>query len=207
MDTHLVAELRTLVRSVRTRPGGGMVDGVMLVDGEHALVSLPVTLWTVQTRRRNFRSGGASLRIPILAGMSVRVGGNRGQSEQELPSAEPSDQGNVVLTDRRLIYLGSLKTDEVPLGRVIGVHLDGASGVVVAHVSRRKSPLILQPEKGQAERLAAVIGLARIIAAEGVDAADQALGQGTATQPSSASVQSSGASARPIIPMTWKSNP
>lgn len=207
MDPRFLAELRNVLQRLQVSTGGGMVDGVPLHTTEHALMSSGVTLWTVQSRRRNYRSGGASVRIPIFAGMSVRVGGNRGESERDLPSAEPSDQGTLLVTDQRLLYLGSLKTDEVPLTRVLALHVDQTAGVLMAHVSRRKVPLIVQPAPTDVERLAAHVGLALILVGEGVQAAEQML---MSRQPSAgpgAASSSSGTAIRPVIPMNPKPKP
>ncbi len=201
MDRQLLQRLQTVVGRLSVDPGGGTAAGISLSVGEHFVFRDDAVLWTVQTRRTQYRSGQGSLRVPIFGGMSVRVGGTRGASERELPSAEAADSGVVLLTDHRLLFLGSTRTEELPLRRLLGASIDPAQGHLVVHVQGRKNPVILQSTRAGPDELAAHLWLAELVSAHGVDTALVQLGSSMPPRLPSAASGEQSPNRRPMIKM------
>jgi hypothetical protein len=207
MDPALLSELQRAVVALRAAPTGGVAEGLVLGSSERLVLAFDAQLWRSQSRRTRHRSGGASLRVPIIGGMSVRVGGGQGTSERELPQLEPVGEGRALITDERLCLLGPGVTDDVDLRRVLAVDLDQSDGLVAVHVNRRRAPLVLQPQGLSAERAAAYLGLAGLVRRDGWDEAANSLGAGPnaapPSQPSSSSAPKplNPGTTRPIIPM------
>ena len=114
-----------------------------LLDQERAIAVLPKsTLWEPRAVRINSgRYGGASFRI--AKGFWVHTGKSR-SSSQSLDKLQAADQGTLVVTNKRLAFLGTLKTVCVDLKSVlsidtyrdaIGLHLKNKQKVECFHVA------------------------------------------------------------------------
>ena len=77
--------------------------------------------------------GGPSLRI--AKGVSLRLGGFRAQSHEELKAI---DQGVVVLTNKRLIFSGSLRSVDVTLSRLTSVE-PYRDAIAIGRVGKQKT--------------------------------------------------------------------
>ncbi len=102
---------------------------IILQKDEEALCVLP-SIYLCETRAVRVNRGGyggASFRVS--KGVSLRLGqfGSRGESHPEMRNV---DQGTLVITSRRFIYCGRIKTVDIPLRKILQVDpFDDAIGL------------------------------------------------------------------------------
>jgi hypothetical protein len=112
---------------------------------ERALCVLPgVDLLELRAIRRSIRhsrgvSGGPTIRL--ARGLSFRLGasGSTGVSESEsFDELRQIDQGTLILTTKRLAFLGSLRTNSSSLDDLIGIN-DIGNGIEVHRERKQKA--------------------------------------------------------------------
>jgi hypothetical protein len=112
---------------------------------ERALCVLPgVDLLELRAIRRSIRhsrgvSGGPTIRL--ARGLSFRLGtsGSTGASESEsFDELRQIDQGTLILTTKRLAFLGSLRTNSSSLDDLIGIN-DIGNGIEVHRERKQKA--------------------------------------------------------------------
>jgi len=94
--------------------------GIILDSNEEILGVFPQIVLREPRAVRDYRGGYAGQSIRLAKGVSFRFGGYRGSSESrdELRSI---DQGTLVLTSQRFIFIGAKRTSAVPLEKIVGV--------------------------------------------------------------------------------------
>src|SRR5262245_2867499 len=98
---------------------------------ERVLCVLPgIDLLEPRAVRRS-RSAYGGPRIQVMKGLSFRFGVGTGQSEN-FGELRHIDSGKLMLTNKRLVFLGDRRTNSVELGDLIGVHAF-ADGIKVHH--------------------------------------------------------------------------
>ena len=116
---------------------------------EQVLCVLPgVDLLELRAVRRSIRrgrsvSGGPTIRL--ARGLSIRLGasGSTGVSESEsFDELRQIDHGTLVLTTKRLAFLGSLRTNNTSLDDLIGVK-DVGNGIQVHRERKQKAETYL----------------------------------------------------------------
>ena len=123
----------------------GDASGLILDSHEELLGFFPQTILSEPRAVRTYRGGYAGPSIRVAKGVSLRFGGYRGSSEShdELRSI---DQGTLVLTRKRIMFVGAGRTSSVPLEKIIGVegfdhmlqlHRDGKQKVEYFRFSKR----------------------------------------------------------------------
>jgi DNA double-strand break repair helicase HerA and related ATPase len=101
----------------------GEAPSIALRKNEEVFCDAPTTL--VEPRAvRTWRStyGGPSLRI--AKGLSFRFGASSGTSESH-EEMRPIDVGTMVLTNQRMIFVGSKRTIGLPIEKIIGIDDEG----------------------------------------------------------------------------------
>jgi hypothetical protein len=88
---------------------------------EHVLCVLPgINLLEPRTVRRSCSAyGGPTVRV--MKGLSFRFGSGTAQSES-FDELRHIDHGTLVITNKRLAFLGQVRTTSTELGDLIGVH-------------------------------------------------------------------------------------
>lgn len=109
------------------------------------------------------RGGSSGFSFRISRGISYHVGGSQGTS---LPGAEGlriTDGGDVVVTNKRVVFRGELKSREWAYSKVIGIHHDPARPVTMIHVSNRQnvSGIAYPADKAAEVRFALELGAAQ----------------------------------------------
>ena len=111
---------------------------------------------------REYRAGFSGLSIPLGKGFRYRIGAMRGRQVQVGTEMQVADQGVLSVSSKRVVFLGSRKTMEMPLSKLVNITLftDG----VQLHMSNRvNAPLFLVGNMAQ------VVGAAVAKAVERVD--------------------------------------
>lgn len=81
----------------------------------------------------------------LFAGGSVRVVGSVrvfGGGATSIPRLTPADEGRAILTNQRVVFLGRLRTVEVPIERLVGMRYDDTA--LVLHASGRAKTAQIQ---------------------------------------------------------------
>ena len=97
----------------------GGAPSIALHKNEEVLCHAPTTLSeprAVRTWRSSY--GGPSFRI--AKGLSFRLGASSGTSESH-EEIRPIDEGTLVLTNQRMIFVGSKRTIGLPIDKIIGI--------------------------------------------------------------------------------------
>jgi hypothetical protein len=104
----------------------GEIPNIVLNKGEDVLCVLPKTTLLEPRAVRTWRSkhGGPSFRI--VKGVSFRLGASSGVSESH-EEMRAIDTGTLMLTNERLSFVGSRRTINVPIEKIIDVDNEGYS--------------------------------------------------------------------------------
>jgi hypothetical protein len=110
----------------QSRSSGGEVPNIALNEGEDVLCVFAGTTLLEPRAVRTWRSnyGGPSFRI--AKGVSFRLGASSGVSESH-EEMRAVDIGTLILTNERLSFVGSRRTIDVPLEKIIDVDNEGYS--------------------------------------------------------------------------------
>jgi len=85
---------------------------------EHLLAILPGTQLMEGRAVRKYIAGSHGVSIRLAKGVSFRVGATAGHSESQ-QELRRIDTGMLILTNERLIFSGSVRTNEIPLGSLL----------------------------------------------------------------------------------------
>jgi len=96
------------------------IPGIILDRNEEVLGVFPKIVLREPRAVRAYRGSYTGQSIRVAKGVSFRIGGYRGSSEShdELRSI---DQGTLVLTSQRLIFIGAKRTSSVPLEKIVDI--------------------------------------------------------------------------------------
>jgi len=125
-------------RGIQIKLIAGEAPNIALRNGEHLLCVFPNTSLLEPRAVRTWLSnyGGASIRV--AKGLSFRAGQSRGVSESH-DEMRSLDLGTLLLTNERLVFIGSQRTNSVALNKVIDI--EGLTDAVVVHrEGKEKSP-------------------------------------------------------------------
>jgi hypothetical protein len=100
-----------------------MNGSLVLAEGEREVMRSSAKLLERQvTSHLSASTGGLSVR-PI-SGLTLRLGGWSGDRTAVEHELAPVDAGDLVKTDRRLVFLGEKREIEVDLSKLVGWHLE-----------------------------------------------------------------------------------
>jgi hypothetical protein len=85
-----------------------------------------------------WKGGHSGVSFRIAKGVHWRVGGTRGTYEQAAEALSTIDQGDVVITDKRVVFLGGKQTREWAFAKLMGVQHDERVGETYMQVSNRQ---------------------------------------------------------------------
>ncbi len=108
-----------------------------LEQGEELIFVLPNTSFFEPRAIRTWRSAYGGPTIRLAKGLSFHIGQSRGASESH-EELRVIDRGALVLTNRRLLFIGSRRTVAVPLQSIIDIesYTDGLR----VHRQRKQKP-------------------------------------------------------------------
>ncbi|MGQ9533355.1 MAG: hypothetical protein ACUVTQ_11235 [Desulfotomaculales bacterium] len=86
--------------------------------------------------RREYVGGSRGVSIRLAKGLYYRVGGHRGRVVSER-AIVPVDEGELVVTSRRVVFNGRIRTLSVPYGKLVDVHAY-RDAVVLARAGKKK---------------------------------------------------------------------
>jgi len=89
-------------------------------------------------------SQGVSIPIGSLGGRSIRyrVGAQKGHFVAGTPEEKVVDQGQLVITSQRIVFLGTSRTSECAFGKLLSIQQ--APGRITVSVSNRQKPTVVQ---------------------------------------------------------------
>jgi hypothetical protein len=111
---------------------------ILLKKGEKLIIKVPDIVLSEPraVSKRTGSIGGASFRV--AKGFTVHVAGTQGQSEST-EELRDIDQGIFILTSNRLVFLGSKRTTEINLAKILAVE-SSINGVGI-NASGKSKPL------------------------------------------------------------------
>lgn len=181
-------ELEAQLELVTTYQGQA-AQGVIMQPGEAAFAQIGSCALLGEVKERgHFVAGSQGLSIPIgsIGGRAVRyrVGATRGHYEPGEVHVGGIDEGQLVITDQRILFLGAKKTIECKLAKVVSAVVDD-EGVITVAVSNRQSPMSVAVGSPIADwlRLRLDLAVARF-QGQGEQLAEQVRGQLAAHQAS-----------------------
>lgn len=111
---------RTIIQEIKDEKFDVDSDQILLRKHENLLINLPLVSYCEERAvRRSGRSAGVSFRV--ARGLWIRTGGFDSESTHEVTEL---DCGDLAITSDRLIFVGSSKTLEYPLSKIIRVDAD-----------------------------------------------------------------------------------
>lgn len=141
-----VCALLDIVRNAKLAP----VEGVLLKSNEGGVAIVKGAHLVEQVRGKGHyagRSSGVSIPIGSADGRTVRyrVGASKGHYVQDPPHPQTTDTGTLVVTNKRILFIGAKRTVECLFTKVIALSVD--SGVVTVSVSNRQKPTVISVGK------------------------------------------------------------
>lgn len=138
------AELEAQLELV-TSYEGEPARGVIMQPGEAAFAQVGSCALLGDIKERgHFVAGSQGLSIPVgsIGGRAIRyrVGATRGHYEPGEVHVGGVDEGQLVITNQRILFLGAKKTIESKLAKVVSAEVDDDGTITVA-VSNRQSPM------------------------------------------------------------------
>jgi hypothetical protein len=124
------------VRGIQIELFCGPGPAINLEAGEAVFACLPGTELMEPHSVRTYRAGSRGVSIRVAKGLSFRLGGMAGRSESH-EELSMLDRGTLILTSKRLIFIGSVRTKNIPLSDLLGLeaHTDALR---VNHVGNSK---------------------------------------------------------------------
>lgn len=104
---------------------------VMLAKGEEQLFALSqISLTEWKSNGSSYSGGNVGVNFRVTSGVSVGVGGSRGQLLRNPATKQATDQGIATFTNQRVIFVGNQRTTEWDLDKLVGVD-SGVNGMSV----------------------------------------------------------------------------
>jgi hypothetical protein len=133
-------ELTAVLQAATTRTGSPSSD-IMLKSGEAVFASVGNASLVEDRRGAGHYAGtsqGFSIPVGSVGGRSVRyrVGANKGHFVQGELHPQAVDQGKLVITNRRVLFVGGRKTIERLFAKLVGAEVSG--GELALSVSNRQ---------------------------------------------------------------------
>jgi len=138
-------ELSAILETARTRSGQPSAT-VMLKKGEAVFATIGGVGLVEMRRGAGHYAGhsqGVSIPIGSLGGRSVRyrVGVQKGHFVQGAPQQQSVDQGQLIVTNQRLVFLGKAKTIECLFAKLVSIQQ--GTGEISVSVSNRQKPTVI----------------------------------------------------------------
>ena len=105
-----------------TPPPAISVQNVILQRGETAYWSEPASLLEDRVVSRRYEGGSQGLSFRIMKGVTYRVGAYRGHLVSD-KAVLPVSSGNLIITNRRVIFQGDSKSFAFSLNKMLELHL------------------------------------------------------------------------------------
>lgn len=133
-------ELTAILQAATTRQGSASSD-IMLKAGEAVFATLSNASLVEDRRGPGHYSGssqGVSIPIGSVGGRSVRyrLGASRGHYVQGDLHPQAVDTGKLVITNQRVVFVGTKKTIECAFAKLVSANIDG--GEIYLSVSNRQ---------------------------------------------------------------------
>ena len=132
-----------------------MVPGLVLRRGETPHWSEPGELLEERVINRRYEGGSSGFSFRIAKGVRYRVGGHRGRIVTET-GLVPISRGDLVLTNRRIVFRGDRRSVAAEWTKVIDVSLY-LDGIKVSVTNRAKPVLIRFADSRNAEIVGVVV--------------------------------------------------
>lgn len=125
------------------------IQNVIMQRNEKAYWSEPASLVEEKVISSHYEGGSQGMSFRIMKGVSYRVGGHRGHMVSERGFV-PVSTGDLIITSKRLIFRGELKSFATDLNKILDTHLY-SDGLSLALNNRAKRIIIslVSPENMQ----------------------------------------------------------
>jgi len=138
--------------------------------GEVVLFSAPAIFHETRRGPSQFVAGSAGVSIPIVAGIRFRVGAIRGTSLPGANAQADLDQGNVIVTTTRILFVGPMYTKEWEFSKLLGASTLNDDSDYIFNVSNRQKSSGVRVEAHQGAEFNRLLALAITAAEAGVGA-------------------------------------
>lgn len=115
-------------------PAVEIPDALTLQKGEIPVFAAQATLMKERSVR-SYHPGSRGMRVRVAKGVSFRVGASGGTTSST-PVTVAVDTGDLVLTTRRVLFVGSRKLTAIPIAKLVAAHRDDDGYVVLAKEGR-----------------------------------------------------------------------
>jgi hypothetical protein len=123
-------------RNIQIKLIAGEVPNIALRKGEHVLCAFPKTTLLEPRAVRTWHSTYGGPTIRVARGLSFRFGQSHGVSESH-DELRAIDRGTLLLTNERIVFIGTQRTTSVALQKLIDIEAFG-DGLVVHREDKQK---------------------------------------------------------------------
>jgi hypothetical protein len=138
--------------------------------GEVVLFSAPAIFHETRRGPSQFVGGSTGVSIPVVAGIRFRVGAMRGSSIPGANAQADLDQGNVIVTTTRILFVGPMYTKEWEFSKLLGASTLNDESDFIFNVSNRQKSSGVRVEPHQGREFNRVLALAISSAESGTPA-------------------------------------
>lgn len=134
------------------------VTNLVTTKGEQTYWSEPAILAEEKVIRRSYKGGSSGVSFRIMKGVSYRVGSSRGHLVSETDIVPVSD-GELILTNKRVIFRGDGKSFVIKLDRLLDLQLY-SNGVYFSEPNKSKPRMVKFKEEGNHDIIGAILSYA-----------------------------------------------
>ncbi|MFM9905293.1 MAG: hypothetical protein ACKVQJ_12065 [Pyrinomonadaceae bacterium] len=127
---------------------------VVLQKNEECYLSIPGALYEERVVRSSYQGGSSGVSIRVMKGVSYRIGAHRGQIQSERAIVPVSD-GQFNITNQRLIFSGSNKSNATTYGKLLDLQL--YADALQYSTTTRQKPIIVKFRSGEEAELCALV--------------------------------------------------
>lgn len=142
-------------------------EGRLPATNSHDLITKPgervhfVTTASLldETTTTRYKGGGGGISVPIGLGVRVGTGSYSGRRVSKT-SIKTVDRGSLTVTSKRVVFVGSRRTVETPLVKLVSLTAGGDR--LQLHTSNRQKGTLLQVPKRELDPLVALVNAAAV---------------------------------------------
>lgn len=138
--------------------------------GEIVLYSTPAIFHETRRGPSQFVGGSSGVSVPVVAGIRFRVGAFRGTSIPGANTQADLDQGNVIVTTKRILFIGPMYTKEWEFAKLLGASTIDDESDFIFNVSNREKSSGVRVESNKGREFNRILALAISAAETGTQA-------------------------------------
>lgn len=104
-------------------------DDLALKEGEEVYLAVPAKTYTSKEKVTRYEGGHSGVSVRVAKGVTLRTGSQKAKPVRE--TVYTYHHGDYVVTNRRIVFVGTEESFDIPLEKVTAVKKDAADAIAV----------------------------------------------------------------------------